>query len=66
MTWDNIFNGATSGGIPQMWGVSGYQTLYLLDANGVIRATSGELRGERLAESVHKLIAEMEEAPAGN
>ncbi len=58
ITWDNIFNGDTKGGIPQAWGVSGYPTIYVLDGNGVIRAKGA--RGERLGVVVKELIAEME------
>lgn len=67
MTWDNVFNGSTRGGIPEAWGVSGYPTVYVLDAQGVIRATGGAARGERLARTVEALLAEgAGDANAGN
>jgi len=56
VTWDNIFNGDTRGGIPGTWGVTGYPTLYVLDRDGVIRALSP--RGEQLERVVDALVAE--------
>lgn len=61
VTWDNIFNGSTSGGIPQAWGVSGYPTMYVLDGTGTIRAISP--RGEGLETVVDELVAEMDQQP---
>ena len=59
VTWTNIFNGSTDGGIPEAYGVQGYPTSYLLDAEGRIRYK--DLRGKRLLEKVAELMAEMEE-----
>jgi len=38
VTWPNVFEGATSGPISQSWSVSGLPTVFVLDAEGVIRA----------------------------
>lgn len=52
--WDNVFNGDTGVGIPLAWGVSGYPTLFVLDASGTIVAK--DLRGEKLEEFVDGLL----------
>lgn len=56
ISWDNIFNGSTSGGVPQAWGVSGYPTTFLLDAEGRIRFKG--LRHDAVAPKVEELLAE--------
>ena len=56
ISWDNIFNGSTSGGVPQAWGVSGYPTTFLLDAEGRIRFKG--LRHDAVAPEVEALLAE--------
>jgi hypothetical protein len=37
VTWRSAWQGSTGGDIPKRYQVSGYPTLYLLDADGVIR-----------------------------
>jgi len=59
VTWTNIFNGSTDGGVPEAYGVQGYPTSYLLDTEGRIRYK--DLRGKRLLKKVAELMAEMEE-----
>jgi len=56
VTWPNIFQGSTSGEISMRWGVSGYPTIYIIDAEGEIRFR--DLRGEELENAVLQLIAE--------
>jgi len=56
VTWPNIFQGSTSGEISMQWGVSGYPTIYIVDAQGEIRFR--DLRGEELENAVLQLIAE--------
>lgn len=64
VTWPNLFQGGTDGPVPTKWGVSGYPTIYVVDAEGVIRYR--DLRGEALEEAVLLLIAEAKgEAPPG-
>ncbi|MCA8981765.1 MAG: TlpA family protein disulfide reductase [Planctomycetes bacterium] len=64
VTWPNLFQGGTDGPVPSQWGVSGYPTIYVVDADGVIRFR--DLRGEELDEAVMLLIAEAKgEAPKG-
>jgi len=58
VTWTNIFNGSTDGGVPEAYGVQGYPTSYLLDTEGRIRYK--DLRGKRLLKKVAELMAEME------
>ncbi len=56
ITWNSIWNGSTSGGIPAQWGVTGYPTSYVLDRDGVIRALSP--RGRGVEKIVDELVAE--------
>ena len=56
VTWPNLFQGGTDGPVPTQWGVSGYPTIYVVDAEGVIRYR--DLRDEELEEAVLGLIAE--------
>lgn len=55
MTWDNIYNGGAEGGVPQLWGVQGLPTIYVLDREGVIRAL--DKRGKALERFVDELVA---------
>jgi len=57
VTWTCIFNGSTRGGVPEAYGVQGYPTSYLLDAEGRIRYK--DLRGSKLKQKVAELMAEM-------
>lgn len=52
--WDNVFNGGTGVGIPLAWGVSGYPTIFVIDAAGTIVAK--DLRGEELEKFVGDLV----------
>jgi hypothetical protein len=56
VTWRSAWQGSTSGPIPMRWGVRGYPTIYLLDAEHKVRYVN--VRGEALAEAVAKLLAE--------
>jgi len=57
ITWPQFFDGGgTSGPIATAWNVGGWPTIYVIDANGVIRAKN--LRDEALSNEVRKLVAE--------
>jgi len=63
ITWRSFWCGkaGTGGAIPTKWNVSGWPTLYLIDAKGVIRAKN--VRQEKaLEEWIEKLVAEAESA----
>ncbi len=64
ITWRSFWCGpeATSGPIPSLWNVRGWPTIYIIDANGVIR--DKDKRGEKLDEVLDKLVAEAEGAKA--
>ncbi len=61
LTWRSFWNGleGTSGPISTKWGVTGWPTIYVLDAKGVIRFKN--VRGEKMDEAVNQLLAEMGE-----
>ena len=63
ITWRSFWAGSTSGAIPTKWNVSGWPTIYVIDAEGVIRAKN--VRGPELEKWLEKLVEEAEGAPAG-
>ena len=59
LTWSSFFdNGSTGGPIASKWGVRGWPTIYVLDAEGVIRAKN--VRGPELEEWIDRLVEEAE------
>ena len=59
ITWRSFWNGGSTGGpISTAWRVRGWPTIYVLDANGVIRAR--EVRGEAMDRAVDALLAELD------
>src|SRR5262245_4024689 len=61
ITWRSFWNGgSTEGPISTRWNVTGWPTIYVLDAKGVIRAKNK--RGESLDKAVDDLLAEMRKA----
>ena len=62
ITWRSFYAGNTSGEIPQRWNVTGWPTLYIIDAKGVIRAKN--LRGKPMEAKIDELVAEAEAAAA--
>ena len=63
ITWPQFFDGGgTSGPIATAWNVSSWPTLYVLDANGVIRHKN--LRDEPLEKAIDALVAEAEKESA--
>ncbi len=59
MTWRSFWNERPHGPISVKWGVSQWPTVYVIDANGVIR-NNDSLRGERLDKAVELLVKEAE------
>ena len=57
LNWPSFFDGgSTSGPIATAWGVRGWPTVYVLDAEGVIRGKN--LRGAQLEAKVRELLSE--------
>jgi thiol-disulfide isomerase/thioredoxin len=61
MPWTHWWNGA-EGGVLEHWGVSVFPTIYVLDANGIIRFTHAGVPGEELEKEVNKLVKEADHA----
>jgi len=59
ITWRQAIDGTTQGPIATRWNVQGWPTVYILDANGVIRFKNS--RGERLGQDVDKLMTELKD-----
>lgn len=60
ITWRSFWDGGPHGPISVQWGVSAWPTVYLVDANGIIR--NENLRGEALDRAVEALVTEVEGA----
>src|ERR1051326_4266785 len=56
ITWKQAVDGDTRGPIASRWNVNGWPTIYILDANGVIRYR--DLRDQQMEDAVVKLIQE--------
>jgi hypothetical protein len=61
ITWRNAIELDTSGPWPTKWNVSGWPTIYILDAEGRIRFR--DLRDHDMEEAVLKLIEEAKQKP---
>ena len=59
ITWRSFWNGpkGTSGPISRAWNVSGWPTIYVLDAEGRIRFKN--VRNKQLDDAIDTLLAEM-------
>lgn len=59
ITWRSFWNGpeGTGGPISRRWNVTGWPTIYVIDAKGVIRYK--DARGDELDEAITTLLAEM-------
>ncbi len=58
ITWRSFFDGGgTSGPIAKAWNVSGWPTIYLLDAQGRIRYR--DVRGKALEDAIEALLGEL-------
>jgi hypothetical protein len=60
VTWRSFQNEGPATPISKTWGIRGWPTTYLIDAQGVIRYTG--LRGERLDQGIKTLLEEMGES----
>ena len=60
LTWRSFWNGekGTGGPISEAWNVSGWPTVYILDAEGRIRAKNPSPSG--IDKTITKLLAEMD------
>ena len=59
LTWRSFWNGgSTQGPISDAWKVRGWPTIYVLDAEGVIRYRN--VRGSAMDQAVDALLAEMD------
>jgi peroxiredoxin len=59
ITWRSWWDGGNTGGpIAKAWNVTGWPTIYVLDAKGVIRYKN--VRDKSLDEAVEALLKEME------
>ncbi|NCF56426.1 MAG: redoxin domain-containing protein [Planctomycetia bacterium] len=57
LTWMNFYDGGTNGPISTRWNVSGWPTIYLIDAQGIIRYK--DVRGEDMDKAIEELVAEL-------
>jgi hypothetical protein len=60
VTWRSAWQGSTRGPIPTSWGVDSYPTIFVLDAQHVLRYVNA--RGEALGQAVDTLLAELRAA----
>jgi hypothetical protein len=58
--WRNFIDGSTDGPICTQWNVSGFPTVYLIDAKGVIRKKFLGVDEHELDREVQSLVAEAE------
>ena len=57
LPWPSFFDGGGVGGpIATQWGVTGWPTVYIIDAKGVIRYKNA--RGDKLDAAIEALMAE--------
>jgi peroxiredoxin len=60
LTWPVMFDGgSTDGPIATKWGVRGWPTIFVVDAQGVIRFR--DVRGEQMDAAVDELLKEMKD-----
>jgi hypothetical protein len=62
ITWRSFWNGgSTSGPISTTWNVHGWPTIYVIDAEGIIRHKN--VRGDDLDKAIDGLLAEVQSTP---
>jgi peroxiredoxin len=57
ITWRNAIDGSTEGQLATEWNVSGWPTIYVIDAQGVIRYR--DVRDKPMEDAVRALLAEL-------
>ncbi len=60
INWRQAVDGSTEGPLATRWNISGWPTIYVLDAKGVIRYR--DVRGEDMDKAVDALLAELKPA----
>jgi len=60
ITWRQAIDGSTSGPLATRWNVQGWPTIYVVDAQGVIRYR--DVREEAMDKAVDTLLAELKAA----
>ena len=61
ITWRSWFDGGTDGPIAKEWKVNGWPTLYIIDADGIIRHKHlGSPGDEKLDEEIDALVKKAE------
>ncbi len=64
ITWRSFWNGgSTNGPISTKWNVHGWPTIYVIDAEGIIRHKN--VRGDALDTAIDGLMAEVQGTPDG-
>ena len=58
ITYRNAVDGSTSGPIATSWNVHGWPTVYVIDANGIIRNKMIGVDAEELTKAVETLLKE--------
>ena len=56
VTWRSAWQGSTRGPLPSRWGIDSYPTVFVLDAQHVLRYV--DARGENLGRVVDQLLSE--------
>jgi len=56
VTWRSSWQGSTQGPLPKRWGIDSYPSVFVLDAQHVLRYV--DARGEQLGEVVDTLLSE--------
>ena len=62
INWLSFYDGGTDGPIATRWNVSGWPTIYLIDAKGVTRYK--DVRGEKMDAAIELLVQEAKAAQA--
>jgi hypothetical protein len=57
VTWRSSWQGSTEGPLPKLWGIDSYPSVFVLDAQLVLRHV--DTRGEQLDAAVDALLAEL-------